>query len=291
MAVGRPFVAAPGAMARSSPPSCDPPSRPRIAVVARVSPRSVRASRRSPRPRPPATSPPTPPPRAAHVADGAEAHPLRRALRPAAPWSDTVQHPVALEDLALVGEVDRRQLELLLGDVLPHVELRPVRQREHAHVLAGLDEAVVDVPELRPLALRVPLAEVVAEREDALLRAGALLVAARAAEGSLEAVLLDRVEQRHRLQPVARRPRPVLDHATVVDRVLHRRHDQARPHLTGEAVAVLDHLWEVVARVDVHDRERQPPGWNALRARWSRTALSLPRTAARRARVQPRPRG
>ena len=89
-------------------------------------------------------------------------------------------------------------------DVLPDVELGPVREREHAHVLARLDEAVVEVPQLGPLGLRVPLAEVVAEGEDALLRAGALLVAAGAAEGGLEAVLLDRVEQRHRLEPVAR---------------------------------------------------------------------------------------
>src|SRR4030095_16063649 len=99
-----------------------------------------------------------------------------------------VQHAVALEDLALVREVDRGQLELLLRYVLPHVQLGPVRQREHAHVLARFDEAVVDVPELAPLALRVPLAEVVAEREDPLLRAGALLVAAGTAERRPEAV-------------------------------------------------------------------------------------------------------
>ena len=116
---------------------------------------------------------------------------------------------------------------LLLAHVLPHVELGPVREREHAHVLAGLDEAVVEVPQLGPLGLGVPLAEVVAEREDALLGPGALLVAAGAAERRLEAVLLDRVEQRDRLEPVARRARArLLDHAAAVDRVLHRGHDQ-----------------------------------------------------------------
>ncbi len=41
-------------------------------------------------------------------------------------------------------------------------------------------------------------------REDALLGAGALLVAARAADRGVEAVLLDRVEQRRGLEPVAR---------------------------------------------------------------------------------------
>ena len=48
-----------------------------------------------------------------------------------------VEHPVAREHLALVGEVDRRQLELLGAHVLPDVELGPVAQREHAHVLAA----------------------------------------------------------------------------------------------------------------------------------------------------------
>jgi hypothetical protein len=50
-------------------------------------------------------------------------------------------------------------------------------------VLARLDEAVVEVPQLGALALRVPLPEVVAEGEDALLGAGALLVAAGSAAG------------------------------------------------------------------------------------------------------------
>ncbi len=173
--------------------------------------------------------------------------------------------PSRRNTFALVREVDPGQHDLLLADVLPHVELGPVRQREHPDVLARLDEAVVDVPELGPLGLRVPLAEVVAEREDALLRAGALLVAAGAAEGCLEAVLLDRVEQRHRLEPVARRARAaLLDHAAVVDRVLHARDDQPRAEVLDHAVAVLEDLREVVARIDVHDRERQRRGVEGL---------------------------
>ncbi len=115
-----------------------------------------------------------------------------------------VEHPVAAEDPALVREVDRRQLDVLAGDVLPDVELGPVRDREDAHVLALADPAVVDVPQLRALVLRVPLAVLVAEREDALLGPRALLVAPRAAERGVEAVLGDRVEQRRGLQAVAR---------------------------------------------------------------------------------------
>ena len=129
-------------------------------------------------------------------------------------------------------EVDRGDLELLRVDVLPHVELRPVGDREHAYVLSLVDAPVVEIPQLRPLVLRVPLAELVAEREHALLRPRALLVAARAAEGRVELVLLDRVEQRDRLQLVARRARArLLDHPALVDRVLHARHHQALAQL------------------------------------------------------------
>jgi hypothetical protein len=78
-----------------------------------------------------------------------------------------------------------------------------------ADVLAGAVAAVVEVPQLGPLVLRVPLAELVAEAEHPLLGPGLLLVAAGAAEGGVEAVLLDGVEQGGGLQAVARGRGPV----------------------------------------------------------------------------------
>src|SRR4051812_13234469 len=198
---------------------------------------------------------------ARHVADGAEADAGREgvlALHALDVLARGVQHPVAPEDLALVRKVDLRQLQVLPRDVLPDVELRPVRDREHADVLALPDTRVVDVPELGTLRARVPLPEVVAEREDPLLGPGALLVAPRTADRGVELVLLDRIEQRRRLQPVSRRARPgLLDDAALVDRLLHRRDDQPLAELLHAAVAELDHLGEVVAGVDVHDRERE----------------------------------
>ena len=118
--------------------------------------------------------------------------------------------------------------------------------------------AVVDVPDLGSLVLRVPLAELVAEREEALLGACLLLVAPGAAHHRVELVLLDRVEQRRGLQPVARRARTgVLDDAAPVDRVLHRGDDEADVEPLDRRVAELDDLGEVVPGVDVHHRERQ----------------------------------
>src|SRR4051812_45741504 len=120
--------------------------------------------------------------------------------------------------------------------------------------------AVVDVPQLGPLGLRVPLPVLVAEREDALLRAGALLVPAGAAEGGGELVLGDGVEQDRRLQPVARLVRAGrLPQAAVVDRRLDRCDYEPRAQLLDAPVAVIERLREVVSRVDVHERERETP--------------------------------
>jgi hypothetical protein len=71
-------------------------------------------------------------------------------------------------------------------------------------------------------------------------------------------VLLERVEQRHGLQPVARGARTLLlDHAALVDRFLHARDDQLGADVGDHLVAVLDHLGEVVPGVHVHHREGQ----------------------------------
>ena len=127
-------------------------------------------------------------------------------------------------------------------------------------MLALADARVVEAPDLRPLRSRVPLAEVVAEAEDPLLRAGALLVAARAADGRVEAVSLDRVEQRRRLELVSRRARPgLVDDPAFVDRLLDARDDEPLAELCDAPIAELDHLGEVVAGVDVHDREGELP--------------------------------
>ena len=113
--------------------------------------------------------------------------------------SDVAAH----DDLARLREVQRHDGDVLFVDVLPDVDFGPVRERKHADALARPDAAVEQVPELGPLALRVPLALLVAQREDALLGARPFLVAPRAAERGIEVAGLERVEQRPRLQQAA----------------------------------------------------------------------------------------
>ena len=125
-------------------------------------------------------------------------------------------------------------------------------------MLALADARVEQRPGLGTLCTRIPAALAVAEGEDALLGPGFVLVAAAPAERGVEAVLGDGVEQRHGLQAVAAGTRAgVFRDAPLVDALLHAGDDQADVPLGDEAVAVLDHLGEVVARVDVHHRERQ----------------------------------
>ncbi|SIN42885.1 Uncharacterised protein [Mycobacteroides abscessus subsp. abscessus] len=82
--------------------------------------------------------------------------------------------------------------------------------------------AVVDVPEFRALCAWIPLAELVAEAEHALLGTGFLLVAPRAAEHGVEAVLVDAAQQGRGLQAVTGGARAgFLDHRARVDVVLH----------------------------------------------------------------------
>ena len=125
-------------------------------------------------------------------------------------------------------------------------------------MLAAVVAPVVEVPQLGALVLRVPLAELVTEREEPLLGAGLLLVAPGAAHDGVEPVLFDRVEQGGGLETVARRTlAQVLDDPALVDRVLDRRDHQPGAELLHGGVAERDHLGEVVAGVDVHHRERQ----------------------------------
>ena len=181
---------------------------------------------------------------------------------------------------------------LLAADVVPDVELGPVREREDPHVLARVDAAVVEAPQLGALHLRVPLAELVAVGVDALLGAGLLLVAAAATEGGGEAVLLDGVEQGADLQPVAA-GLAVVDDDAVGDRLLDAGDDQADAEPVDPVVAG--------TRAPRGSRSRCRPGapgtgsspgrTPSRPAGASRWSPCRPRTSGRASRTRRRPRG
>jgi len=84
---------------------------------------------------------------------------------------DHHQRAVELDHLPLGGEVQGHDRDLLKVDVLPDIQFGPVRQREDTDRLALLDLAVVEIPQLGTLILRVPAMLAVAEGVDALLGA------------------------------------------------------------------------------------------------------------------------
>src|SRR5205085_1004892 len=60
-----------------------------------------------------------------------------------------VERAIALHDRPHRGEIQRHDGDLLLVDVLPDVELGPVRKRKRAKAFALVLAQVVDAPELR----------------------------------------------------------------------------------------------------------------------------------------------
>src|SRR5262252_6253730 len=170
-------------------------------------------------------------------------------------WRGEVGHrneeTVPADDAAPVGVVNRGHGEPLPLDVLPDVELSPVADGKNAHVLALRHAGVVEIPQLGTLVLRIPLTELVAEREDALFRSRLLLVAARPADGGVEREFGDRFEQGHRLRRVATLVWAAQPYRASADRVLDRAHEQPLAELGGARVTEGDHLGEIVPRVDV----------------------------------------
>ena len=84
-------------------------------------------------------------------------------------------------------------------------------------------------------------------------------------EGGVHPKLAYCVEERHGLERVAARLRALLlAHPPLVDRVLHVPHDELEPQLPREAVPELDRLGEIVARIDVKQREGNRCGAKGL---------------------------
>src|ERR1051326_806903 len=94
--------------------------------------------------------------------------------------------------LAVAREIERDDRDGLAPRIGPDVCFGPMQDRMDAQVRAGRQPGVELVPEFRRLAAHVPLAVARARREDALLGAGRLLVAADAGDQAVEAVLLER---------------------------------------------------------------------------------------------------
>ena len=160
-----------------------------------------------------------------------------------------------------MGEVDGGEGDVFALDVHPDVHLGEVGEGEDAEVFAGVFAAVEEVPEFGALVLGVPLAEVVAVGEEALLGAGFLFVAASAAEAGVVLVLLDGIEQGDGLEFVAGGVGAFFfDDAAGINGLLDVADDERGADEVHEFIAVAHGFGEIVAGIHVDEREGHAGG-------------------------------
>ena len=124
-------------------------------------------------------------------------------------------------------------------------------------MLARILHAVVDIPQLRALILRIPLAELITMRENTLFRTGFFLVTTRSATCGIEFILGKSVQKRYRLELVAAGIETcLLFHLSFVDGVLHITYNEVCAKLLDQVIPVCQGLREVVPGIDMHQRER-----------------------------------
>ena len=168
------------------------------------------------------------------------------------------QRTVALDHRSRRREVERHHRNALLIDVVPDVELGPIRQRKNADAFAAALAAIIDAPWLGALALRIPQMIGAAKGEHTFLGTRCLLVAAGAAECGIEAIMIERLPQRLRLHHVGMQFRSAgyrIDAAS--EALFVDMHDQIEAELAGAGIAKRDHLAELPGGVDVQQRKRR----------------------------------
>src|SRR6516225_6719033 len=110
---------------------------------------------------------------------------------------------VSFDYFPLSRVIERHDGYVLRTDVEPDVELRPIGKGKDADTFALTDLRVEDVPEFRPLILRVPLAVAVAKGINALLGAGFFLVSPRPSKRCGEPSGFECIQKRPSLEQAA----------------------------------------------------------------------------------------
>ena len=174
---------------------------------------------------------------------------------------------VAPDDRALGGEIERHDGNVLEVDILPDVELGPVREREDADRFALVLAGVVEVPQFGALVLGIPAVAGIAEGKNALLGAGFFLVAAGPAEGRIEAIFVEGLLQAVGLHDLGVQCRAVVEGVDVLlDAVGIDVDDEIEAEPLGGFIAEGDHVAELPAGIDMHQRERA--AWRDKRPSW-----------------------
>jgi hypothetical protein len=123
-------------------------------------------------------------------------------------------------------------------------------------VFAGIDAGIEQVPNFRPLVLRIPLPKTVAKAEEAFLGAGFFLVAPRATHAAVKAKLFDGCEEGGYLEAItADLPRCGNSDART-DCVLDRADDEPAAEFLRAPVSEFVQLGKMMSSVDIEERHR-----------------------------------
>src|SRR4029434_6960038 len=107
-------------------------------------------------------------------------------------------------------------------------------------VFPGVDPGVVEIPELRALVLRVPLAELVAKGKNPFLRPSLFLVPPSAADAGVKPKLFYGIQQRDRLVNIAALIGRLENDFSLLNGLFHRAHDETLAQLAHFFVAKRD---------------------------------------------------
>ena len=184
--------------------------------------------------------------------------------------------------------IERHRRDAFALDVFPNVQLGPVQQRMNAHVGAWGEIRFELIPQFRRLIANIPRVVLIARAEVALFRAAAFFIAACSNNDAMPrfAIVVDVVFSRSKIEPtthasalqggfertafqqraalLARHPARIIDRQMSgsgkgipgSNGRLILANDHRQLVFLREAIAILDHLRQFVAGVDVDERKR-----------------------------------
>ena len=161
---------------------------------------------------------------------------------------------------ALPSEIKRHDGNFLHVNVKPDIELGPIRERKNANAFALVDAGVKDIPKLWPLVFGVPLPLAVPEGVNTLFGPRFLLVPPGPTERRIKPAVCQGIQQGLGFEQSAAFLRSQSEWiSALIERLAVLVDDQFRPDLPGIGVTERYHFGELIAGVDVQQREGNLP--------------------------------
>src|SRR6516225_726811 len=154
--------------------------------------------------------------------------------------------------ISFMGKIYGWKVNFFTPDIMPYVKFSPVADRENPHIFSLLNFAVVDIPEFRPLSLRIPLAKFVPDREDSFLGPCLFFIPSGPSDTGVQLKFFNGVQERKCLKGIAAgKFAPGFGEPFLPDGVFHFANDQFFPDTCGQRVPEIQGFLEIVSRIDM----------------------------------------